>query len=91
MNSPPVGPNSRPSSVTDRGAGGILPERQASDRNDDQKHGRQGRGGIEGNGSSPAQGIVGNEAGYRSLQARHKSPIGLPSPPLKQTSRALCR
>ena len=42
--------------------GGILPESQACDGNDDEKHGRQRCGRLEGNRSSPAQGIVGQKA-----------------------------
>jgi hypothetical protein len=68
MKSPPAGPNNLTEFVADGGASGILPEREAGDRHDDKEYGRQGRGGIEGDGSAPAQGIVGNEAGYRSLQ-----------------------
>jgi hypothetical protein len=60
---------------TDRGTGGILPESQACDGNDDEKHGCQRCGRLEGNGSAPAQGILARKPDTAVFKTRPKNPI----------------
>ena len=77
MKSPPLGPNSLTEFITDRGASGILPERQAGDSNDDKEYGRKGRGGIEGDGSSRLKASLATKPDTAAFKTRHKSPIAL--------------
>jgi len=66
---------------TDHGTGGILPESQACDGNDDEKHGRQRCGRLEGNGSSRLKASLARKPDTAVFKTRPKNPICLPSPP----------